>query len=98
MEDPIKMAKDTGEMREFLSRAEDDKREWAMYGLDQLADINALTREMGYPLRALMNNPLLDKDSERMVSKLYDVIGNFFMADSLYVEGNLSIYLEEDNQ
>lgn len=98
MEDPIKMAKDTEELRKFLFKAqEDDDREWAMYGLDQLADIEALRNEMIYPLEMLMNNPLLDKDSERMVSKLYDALGNFFATDSLHVEDNLSTYIEEDN-
>ena len=98
MEDPIKMAKDTEKMRELLFRAqEDDDREWAMYGLDQLADVVALMKEMCYPLEMLMNNPLLDKDSERMVSKLYDVLGNFFQTDSLHVEDNLSNYIEEDD-
>lgn len=98
MEDPIKMAKDTEEMRELLFRAQqDDDREWAMYGLDQLADIEALMKEMRYPLEMLMNNPLLDKDSERMVSKLYDALGNFFATDSLHVEDNLSTYIKEDD-
>lgn len=98
MEDLIKMAKDTERMRELLFKAqEDDNREWAMYGLDQLAGIVALAKEMEYPLQALMNNTLLDKDSERIVSKLYNALGNFFQTDSLHVEDNLSNYIEEDD-
>ena len=98
MEDPIKMAKDTEETCELLFKMqEDDDREWAMYGLDQLADIVALVKEMEYPMQVLMNNPLLDKDSERIVSKLYDTLGNFFATDSLHVEDNLSNYIKEDD-
>lgn len=98
MEDPIKMAKDTEKLRELLFRAEEESdSQYAMCGLDELASIGEYLDEMRESIESLADNPLLDKDSKRMLDELYNSLGTFFQTGYGHIEGNLSNYIEEDD-
>lgn len=75
---------------------EERNRNDAVEGLDCIASILELIHESEEYFDILLNNPLLDKDSERIISKLWNDIGNFFTTDVHHVESNLAHYIDEE--
>lgn len=77
---------------------EERNRNDAEEGLDCIASILELIHESEEYFDILLNNPLLDKDSERIISKLWNDIGNFFTTDVHHVEHNLAHYIDDEEE
>lgn len=75
---------------------EERNRFYAEEGIDCLASIEEALHETEEYFDCLLNNPLLDRDSERMISKLWIDIAEFIMKNGSHVERQLAHYIDEE--
>lgn len=75
---------------------EERNEEDAYNGLDELASVLTLLKDIPEYLDSLLANPLLDKESEGIIYRLYSGISDFWKTGSSYVESNLAHYIDEE--